>query len=42
LAKDSDNIEFLGRLSDNEAREVFEKCKAFVFPSEDDFGIVPV
>jgi glycosyltransferase involved in cell wall biosynthesis len=42
LAKDSDNIEFLGRLSDNEAREVFEKSKAFVFPSEDDFGIVPV
>lgn len=42
LAKDAPNIEFLGRVSDSEAQELFETCRAFVFPGEDDFGITPV
>jgi glycosyltransferase involved in cell wall biosynthesis len=36
------NIEFLGRLSDEEVREHYRKCKAFLFPGEEDFGITPV
>lgn len=42
IAGNSSNIEFLGRLPDNEVVEYFSKCQAFVFPSEEDFGIVQV
>jgi glycosyltransferase involved in cell wall biosynthesis len=42
LAKGHNNIKFLGRLSDEEAQQQFRECKAFIFASEDDFGIVPV
>ncbi len=42
LAQGHSNIEFLGRLSDPEARDLFAGCQAVIFPSEDDFGIVPV
>lgn len=34
------NIEFLGRLSDEELPEYYAKCRAFIFPQEEDFGIV--
>lgn len=33
------NIIFKGRLTDEEARKVLEGCRAFIFPSEEDFGI---
>jgi glycosyltransferase involved in cell wall biosynthesis len=36
------NIKFLGRLSDQEAREQLAGCRAFIFPGEEDFGIAPV
>ena len=36
------NITFLGRLSDQEAREQLAGCRAFIFPGEEDFGIAPV
>lgn len=36
------NIKFLGRLSDEEIRDFYSKCKAFIFPGEEDFGITPV
>jgi len=36
------NIEFTGKLSDNELSENYSKCKALIFPGEEDFGIVPV
>ncbi len=36
------NIEFLGYLSDKEVSHYYSKCKAFIFPSEDDFGITPL
>lgn len=42
IAKGYNNIKFLGRLSDDEAQQQFRECKAFIFASEDDFGIVPV
>ncbi len=36
------NIEFLGALSDEEVRDRYRRCKALIFPGEEDFGIVPV
>lgn len=42
IAEGVPSIEFLGRLPDNEVTEYFSKCQAFVFPSEEDFGIVQV
>ena len=42
IAQGKNNIKLLGRLSDEEAQWEFRECKAFIFASEDDFGIVPV
>jgi glycosyltransferase involved in cell wall biosynthesis len=36
------NIKFLGRVSDEELAELYSKARAFIFPSNEDFGIVPV
>ncbi|TSD02274.1 MAG: glycosyl transferase group 1 [Parcubacteria group bacterium Athens0714_25] len=36
------NIEFLGRLSDDELLEHYSKCQAFIFPQEEDFGITAI
>jgi glycosyltransferase involved in cell wall biosynthesis len=36
------NIEFLGRLSDAETTGLLLRCKALIFPTHEDFGIVPV
>ena len=36
------NVQFLGRLSDDEVRQQMSRCRAFIFPGEDDFGITPV
>jgi glycosyltransferase involved in cell wall biosynthesis len=36
------NIEFLGRVPDAQLPELYGRAKAFVFPAEEDFGIVPV
>ncbi len=36
------NIEFLGRLSDEEVTKYYAECKAFIFPQEEDFGIVAI
>jgi glycosyltransferase involved in cell wall biosynthesis len=38
----STNIEFLGRVSDAELRNLYARCRAFIFPGEEDFGIAPV
>lgn len=37
-----DNIEFLGRLSDEETKDYYARCKAFIFCGEEDFGITPL
>lgn len=37
-----DTIVFKGYLSDEETTEYYQKCKAFIFPGKDDFGIAPV
>lgn len=36
------NIKFLGRVSDPVVNEHCAKCRAFIFPGEEDFGIAPV
>ena len=37
-----ENIKFLGRQSDQIIKEHYSKCKAFIFPGEEDFGITPL
>ena len=36
------NIEFCGRVSAEELRELYARCRAFILPGEEDFGITPV
>lgn len=36
------NIEFTGRLSDEELSIAYRECLAYIFPQVEDFGIVPV
>lgn len=36
------NIEFLGSLNDEEIKHYYSRCKAFIFPGEEDFGITPL
>jgi glycosyltransferase involved in cell wall biosynthesis len=35
-------IEFLGRVSDEELPGFYQHCEAFIFPQEEDFGIVAI
>jgi glycosyltransferase involved in cell wall biosynthesis len=35
-------VEFTGWRSDEEIREYYARCRALLFPGEEDFGIVPV
>lgn len=35
-------VEFLGRLSDAEVAGEFARCKALIFPGEEDFGMTPL
>lgn len=37
-----DNIKFLGRQPDDVIKEYYSKCRAFIFPGEEDFGITPL
>ncbi|WP_084395817.1 glycosyltransferase [Henriciella aquimarina] len=37
-----DNIEFLGRVPFSELKTHFAKCRALIFPGEEDFGMIPV
>jgi glycosyltransferase involved in cell wall biosynthesis len=36
------NVRFLGRVSDAELARLYARCRALVYPQEEDFGIVPV
>lgn len=36
------NVEFCGRVSDADLRELYARCRAFLLPGEEDFGIAPV
>lgn len=35
-------IVFTGRVSDEEAKDYLQRCKAMIFSAEEDFGIIPV
>jgi glycosyltransferase involved in cell wall biosynthesis len=37
-----DTVKMLGKLSDNELANYYAKCKALIFPPEEDYGIVPL
>ena len=37
-----DNIEILGWVSDEEKTRLLQRCQAFIFPTDEDFGIAPV
>ena len=41
-AMSSPNVEFLGRVSDEELRELYARCRFFLLPGEEDFGIAAV
>ncbi len=36
------NVEFLGSLEDRDLVEVIQRCAALIFPSRDDFGMIPI
>jgi glycosyltransferase involved in cell wall biosynthesis len=36
------NVRFLGRVSDAELEDLYTRCRALIYPQEEDFGIVPV
>jgi glycosyltransferase involved in cell wall biosynthesis len=36
------SVQFLGRLPDAQVREQMARCRGFIFPGEEDFGITPV
>jgi glycosyltransferase involved in cell wall biosynthesis len=38
----NDNVEFLGRRSDEEVRELYRRAAVVILPGEEDFGIVPL
>jgi glycosyltransferase involved in cell wall biosynthesis len=42
IAGDSPLIEFTGFVSDEELRDLWAGCRAFIFPGEEDFGITPL
>ena len=41
-SKANSNIEFIGLVSDKELKDYYAHCQAFLFPQEEDFGIVAV
>jgi len=42
MLKAPPNVTFLGHLEDDAVVEVMQNCKATIFPSRDDFGLIPV
>ncbi|PWU06826.1 MAG: glycosyltransferase family 4 protein [Terriglobia bacterium] len=38
----SANIEFAGRVPDDQLRELYSRCRALLLPGEEDFGLTPV
>jgi glycosyltransferase involved in cell wall biosynthesis len=37
-----DSVEFCGRVPDDQLRDLYSRCRAFVLPGEEDFGITAV
>jgi glycosyltransferase involved in cell wall biosynthesis len=42
LRKAGPNIKMLGRVGHDTLREYYARCRALIFPGEEDFGIVPL
>lgn len=42
MLKAKKNVQFLGRLSDAEIADYMSRCRALIFPQEEDAGIVPL
>ena len=42
ITGEASNIEFLGRVSDDEKATLYSRAQAFINPQEEDFGITPV
>ncbi len=38
----NDNIQFLGYVPDEDLPDLMARCKAFMFPGDEDFGIAPI
>ena len=36
------NVRFLGRVGDTELADLYRRCRALLYPQDEDFGIVPV
>jgi glycosyltransferase involved in cell wall biosynthesis len=36
------NVEFVGHVSDAELKQLYARCRGYVFPGEEDFGIAPL
>ena len=36
------NVKFVGRITDTELRKLYAHCRAVIFPSHEDYGIVPI
>jgi glycosyltransferase involved in cell wall biosynthesis len=36
------NVEFVGHVADAELKQLYARCRGFVFPGEEDFGIAPL
>jgi glycosyltransferase involved in cell wall biosynthesis len=36
------NVEFVGHVSDSELKQLYARCRGYVFPGEEDFGIAPL
>lgn len=36
------NVTFAGHVSEEQRRDLFARCRAFIFPGEEDFGITPL
>jgi glycosyltransferase involved in cell wall biosynthesis len=36
------NVTFVGRVTEEERCDLFARCRAFIFPGEEDFGITPL
>jgi glycosyltransferase involved in cell wall biosynthesis len=40
--KANNNITFMGRLTDEEVAKYMSRCRAFIFPGKEDFGLTPL
>ena len=37
-----DSINYIGQVTDEDLRDYYRNCKALIFPTEEDFGMVPL